>query len=132
MINAPKPKPSAYKNLCGNPGKRAINHSEPMPTNGAPVCPDWMPEDGRHEWDRIVPELDRLGMLTKIDGAVLEGHCATYSEFVRGVKSGEPLKATLLGQMRIFCAELGLTPSSRSRLSAPQKGDNAEIDFFFQ
>ena len=57
----PKPAPSALKALAGNPGKRAINHAEPQPERGAPPCPDWMPADGRAQWEKIVPELDALG-----------------------------------------------------------------------
>ena len=72
----PKPAPSALKNLAGNPGKRAINTLEPQPERETPQCPDWMPAIGRYQWDKIVPELDRLGMLTKLDSAILEGFTA--------------------------------------------------------
>ena len=41
--------------------------------------------------------------------AVIEARCVTYGEIVSTVKAGEPLKAALLGQLRGYAAELGLT-----------------------
>ena len=127
----PKPAPSAIKNLAGNPGKRAINTLEPQPERETPQCPDWMPAIGRYQWDKIVPELDRLGMLTKLDSAILEGFCALYAEFVTTVQRGEPIKGALMGQLRFHAGELGLTPTSRARLTVPpgQEDDQAELFF---
>ena len=34
-----KPKPTAMKNLEGNPGKRKLNKDEPVPAKGMPGCP---------------------------------------------------------------------------------------------
>ena len=104
---ANRPTPTTLKKLAGNPGKRPMNSAEPMPAKGAPTCPDWLQGDALLEWKRIVPELDRLGVLTSVDGAVIEAHCVTYGEIVSTVKAGEPLKAALLGQLRGYAAELG-------------------------
>lgn len=128
---ANRPTPTALKKLAGNPGKRPFNDCEPMPHKGAPKCPDWMTGDALVEWRRIVPELDRLGVLTAVDGAVLEAHCLTYGEIVSTVKAGEPLKAALLGQMRAYAAELGLSPASRAKLTIPKGDDGDEIEKFF-
>ena len=127
-----RPTPTALKKLAGNPGKRAFNEHEIEPKLGAPVCPDWLVGDGREEWERIVPELDRLGVLTCVDNSVLIGHCATYGEIVATVKSKEPLKAALLGQMRAYACELGLTPAARAKLAVPKREDDDEISKFFQ
>lgn len=128
---ANRPTPTVMKKLAGNPGKRALNHAEPMPTKGAPSCPDWLQGDGLLEWKRIVPELDRLGVLTAVDGAVIEAHCATYGEIVATVKAGEPLKAALLGQLRGYAAELGLSPAARAKLIVPQGSEDDETAKFF-
>ena len=128
---ANRPTPTAMKKLAGNPGKRPMNEHEPMPAGGAPACPEWMEGDALREWNRIVPELDRLGVLTSVDGAVLEAHCLTYGEIVSTVKSGEPLKAALLGQMRAYAAELGLSPASRAKLIIPKGQDHDETSHFF-
>ena len=37
-----KPKPTAIKELEGNPGKRKLNKKEPKPEKGMPVCPEWL------------------------------------------------------------------------------------------
>lgn len=129
---ANRPTPTAMKKLAGNPGKRPMNDAEPMPAGGAPACPEWLTGDALKEWKRIVPELDRLGVLTAVDGAVLEAHCLTYGEIVATVKAGEPLKAALLGQMRAYAAELGLTPAARAKLVIPKAQDNDETAYFFQ
>lgn len=126
----PKPAPTALKNLAGNPGKRAVNTREPLPTRETPTCPDWMPDDGRAQWNKVVPELDSLGMLTKLDAAVLEGYCAIYSEFVGIVKAGGEIKSTLMGQLRYYAGELGLSPTSRARLQVPP-GMEDQGELFF-
>ncbi len=127
----PKPAPTALKKLAGNPGKRALPTNEPHPDGGAPPCPEWMPPEGREQWQRVVPELDRLKLLTKVDGAVIEAFCAIYAEFVVSVRKGEPIKAALIGQMRFFAGELGLTPAARARLSAPPGQEDEQIELFF-
>lgn len=124
--------PTAFKKLAGNPGKRPMNEHEIKPTLGAPACPDFLTGDAREEWDRIVPELDRLGVLTRVDNCVLVGHCATYGEIVGTIKSGEPLKAALLSQMRSYAGELGLTPAARAKLAVPKRDDDDETAHFFQ
>ena len=37
-----KPKPTAIKELEGNPGKRPLNANEPKPERKAPRCPGWL------------------------------------------------------------------------------------------
>ena len=45
-----KPKPTAIKELEGNPGKRKLNNKEPKPDKGMPVCPEWLPPEAKAEW----------------------------------------------------------------------------------
>jgi len=129
---ANRPTPTAIKKLAGNPGKRPMNDSEIEPTAGAPDCPDWLVGDARDEWNRIVPELNRLGVLTCVDNSVLIGHCATYGEIAATVKAREPLKSALLGQLRAYACELGLTPAARAKFQGPKKGGNDDTEKFFQ
>lgn len=122
---ANRPTPSAIKKLSGNAGRRPMNEHEPMPPTGAPPCPAWLVGDALDEWQRITPALALMGVLTQVDHSVLIGHCVTYGEIVQTVRLGEPLKAALLGQMRAYAIELGLTPAARAKLSIapPAKGD---------
>ena len=71
------------------------------------------------------------GALTSVDGAVLEAHCVTYGEIVATVKAGESLKAALLGQLRCYAAELGLSPASCAKLVIPKGPEDDETAHFF-
>jgi phage terminase small subunit len=129
---ANRPTPTAIKKLSGNAGRRPMNENEPKPPMGAPPCPAWLVGDALDEWNRVTPALALMGVLTQVDHSVLIGHCVTYGEIVATVKAGEPLKAALLGQMRAYAVELGLTPAARAKLTItpPPKGD--EFEQFFQ
>ncbi len=126
-----RPTPTALKKLAGNPGKRAYNAHEILPSVGAPSCPEWLPVDAKDEWNRIVPELDRLGVLTCVDNSILVGHCSTYAEIVGCIRSGEPLKAALLAQMRAYASELGLSPAARAKLAVPGRNHDDDTAQFF-
>jgi P27 family predicted phage terminase small subunit len=88
-VKGRKPKPTALKLLQGNPGKRPINRNEPQPRAKAPGCPTWLPAEGKAEWRRVVPELDRIGMLTKVDRAALAAYCAAWALLVRATRDVE-------------------------------------------
>jgi P27 family predicted phage terminase small subunit len=136
-----KPKPSAKKELAGNPGKRQINKLEPdfgRVTNIDP--PEWLAQDARDMWERVAPLLCSQNVLQLTDLHNLEIFCSAYGNWriaqfeltangpvVMGAQGG-PVKnpaATVVkeaaGQMATFGAMLGLDPSSRQRLMAPKK-----------
>lgn len=131
MINAKKPTPVQLKILAGNPGKRPLNTDVPQPTPGIGACPDWFPAEAMEEWQRVVPELAALGVLTRVDRAVLEAHCLAYAEMIITAKTGGMIKASLLGQLRILAAELGLTPSARARMTTPKGESDDPAEAFF-
>lgn len=74
-----RPKPTALKELSGNPGHRPLNDSEPNPERVAPEMPKGMAIAARREWSRIVPALLQLGVLSSIDGKALAAYCDAYS-----------------------------------------------------
>ena len=148
-----KPKPTEVHELNGNPSKLDLTKrhaTEPHPDASIPSCPDWLDGIGRTEWRRICPELAKLGLMTKIDRTALAGYCAAYSRWVRaekalipqdkesnGLTHGKTKRAAMpevkiaeaaLNQVRQFCAEFGLTPSSRSRMAIPGKKDDGAED----
>ena len=142
-IRGPVPTPTALKVLRGNPGKRPLNKHEPKPRKKIPKCPEWMDEVAKTEWFRIVPELKKMGLLTSIDGAALEAYCAAYSRFVKAeqfiAKHGTVFKTpsgyiqqvpqvsianNSMKVMRAFIQEFGLTPSSRARMTLPERDDD--------
>jgi len=141
------PKPTAIKELEGNPGKRPLNKNEPKPKQGAPKCPSWLEPDAKKEWRRLSKELEAMGLLTEVDMAAFAGYCQAYArwkeaeEFIS--KHGSILKTASgyiqqipqvsiaqqnLKQMRNVCSELGLSPSARSRLNINNSGNVIEGD----
>ena len=134
-----KPKPTALKELQGNPGKRPLNKREPKPT-GTPTCPSHLDDNAKKEWRRISKELTAIGLLTSVDRAALAAYCCAYSRWaaaeeniqkfgtvIKSPKSGYPVQNpyvsvanTALDLMRKFATEFGLTPASRSRLQVEQ------------
>jgi P27 family predicted phage terminase small subunit len=143
-----KNKPTALKKFEGNPGKRPLNDQEPQPDRTPPTCPAWLLPEAKREWRRVVPELERLGLITLVDRAALAGYCQAYAQWRRAEEAlkegltyeylGQNFKAKIelrpeaavaqkyLSQVRAFCAEFGLTPSARGRMSVP--GQPAEQD----
>lgn len=133
-------KPTARKELAGNPGKRALNKEEPVftPIKGV-APPDWFLEDdlplASVMWELTTKELCGQGLLCVTDLAVLERWCVAYEFWRRAVKKIASEGNTIVGAMggRIKNPELtakkeqesemsstgsmlGLDPSSRQRL----------------
>ena len=52
-----KPKPTAMKELEGNPGKHPLNTSEPKPNKKAPACPKWLEPEAKKEWRRLAKQI---------------------------------------------------------------------------
>jgi P27 family predicted phage terminase small subunit len=148
MISGPAPKPTALKDLAGNPGKRARNHHEPKPRRVRPRCPHWLDPRARAIWQRYAPALERLGLLTEIDGAVFEVLCQSYARWRQAEDALDEHGITFetekhyvvqrpeviisRNERRRFldaAAQLGLTPSARSRISVvpPDPADELEV-----
>ncbi len=138
-----KPKPTRLKLLAGNPGKRPINPDEPQPASSARP-PDFLGNTARAEWDRISREMELLGMITGIDQAILAAYCQAYGRWADAENRLDTIDKTLyrtaggnvqtspllwvanraMEQMIRAAAELGLSPSSRSRVVTVEKKNN--------
>lgn len=136
-----KPKPSELKRLSGNPGRRPIEEHVPRLRHGMPECPPHLDAAAKVEWKRISVQLMAVGLLTKVDRAALAAYCQTYSRWaeaegmikahgilVKGM-GGFPLPNPALriadramDQMLKFLTEFGMSPSSRSRVTAAHEG----------
>ncbi|WP_347312034.1 phage terminase small subunit P27 family [Defluviimonas sp. SAOS-178_SWC] len=131
-----KPKPTALKLIDGNPGKRAITGREPKPPRTQPTCPAHLSATAKTEWKRLACVLNEIGLLTQIDRTVLAAYCQAYGRWVeaeRKLAETPPLLKTPAGYVQVspwitisnkqvelmtrLMAELGLSPSSRSRLA---------------
>lgn len=140
----PAPKPTALRVIEGNPSRRPLNKLEPRPRPARPPCPRWLLVDARKEWHRLVPELERLGLLTIVDGAALAAYCQEWGRYVDAqhqlARYGALMKPTASGYIqenpyatvarkalqavKAFAAEFGLTPASRTRIAAPPPPEN--------
>jgi P27 family predicted phage terminase small subunit len=123
---------------------------------GEMPAPEWMSDDARAEWERIVPILAQRKILTSADIGSLENYCIAMGQ-VREMdriiqrqcavqmvykvdKDGNSLlvstrrhpavsvQSDAMTRARLLAAELGATPVSRSR---PTVGDDEGDDDLF-
>lgn len=59
-----------------------------------PDCPEWLSEEAKAEWDRIVPTLVKLVGVHKIDRSLLATYCETWSEWRSAVEKLREEKET--------------------------------------
>jgi len=133
--------------LRGNPGRRPLNDREPQPQTvdaSFDTPPDELQDDplAKKEWTRIVPMLRACGLLTNAERPVMIALCqqwAIYLEAHQRVRqlgmvvkspSAHPvvnpyvkIGRAALAQCQRLWIELGLTPSSRSRLTTVVPSD---------
>jgi P27 family predicted phage terminase small subunit len=131
------PKPTALKELAGNPGKRPLNHNEPKPAVIIPPCPKWLAGNDRRTYTQLAKQLVGLRVMTEVDGialAELVHQLAKWLEAEKMVHAGgrvlvgekggyylnpwESIANTALKNMNIMLREFGMTPASRSRIEA--------------
>lgn len=143
------PKPISLKILGNNPGNRPAVGASAFPV-GTPEPPDWLDAEALEEWQRIVPELEAAGFLSRVDRSALAAYCQAYAELeittqllqVEGRIVNEPIqnaKGELLGErkkahpvvrlqrdafarLKTYLVEFGLSPGSRSRIQSTQQG----------
>ena len=141
----PAKKPTALRELQGNPSKRPLNRGEPqfekyeLNEKGEIKPPTHLDRLAKKEWKRIAPVLHKVGLLTKADEAALSAYCMNFSRWVQAEKlvkekgmtytsdKGNIIQRpevgianTAMKQMVSFCKEFGLTPSSRTSLTMEQ------------
>ncbi|QQP93546.1 phage terminase small subunit P27 family (plasmid) [Skermanella sp. TT6] len=146
-----RPKPTALKLVTGNPGGRPLNKLEPKPETGIPPCPDWFLTGGhsRELWDRLAPDLFKMGVLTLSDASALEMLCISYAEFreanaqierdgmtfmsENGLIKKHPavgIRAEAWRRVMSGLVEFGLTPAARSKVQATPTPEASPFDEF--
>lgn len=148
------PKPTSLKMLQGTARADRVNDDEPKPTPGVPDCPAWLNNDAKKEWRAIVPELERLGLLTAVDGAALAAYCQAYGDLAwasREIKrvgrvyqtdgpSGTmyrqrpemAIAREAAAQMKSYLSGFGLDPASRTRLHVAPQGEADPFEAFLK
>jgi P27 family predicted phage terminase small subunit len=119
---------------------------EPELSRKMPPCPDWLDADAHAEWERVVVELEAMGIVGATDYAVLTGYCQSWSQFKQASEmlaiDGSLHKPRTDGEVRRnpitfilkdsresmlrFARELGLSPSSRAGVSAIAGGGDED------
>jgi P27 family predicted phage terminase small subunit len=139
-----KPKPTCLKLVDGNPGRRPIKQDDFSPAAVIPECPAHLQGEARAEWDRLTQLLDEYGMVSEADRGALAMICTLWGRYVAAETVIEAAAKKLPGSYGLFvkspndfpvqspwlavsnkamekyhqmCAEFGLTPSSRARVS---------------
>jgi P27 family predicted phage terminase small subunit len=80
-IRGRKPTPTPLKILRGTRADR-IPKAEPHAPAGRPKPPAHLDKVARAEWRRMVPILEKLGVLTQAEGGALAVYCVAYSRWV--------------------------------------------------
>lgn len=80
----PKPLPANVHQLRGNPSKKAFGalFDEFRPEVEIPDYPSWIWPEAKKEWKRISVELERYGLVSKLDRAALVLYCQAWAKMV--------------------------------------------------
>lgn len=149
-----KPLSTNMKILTGNPGKRPINQDEPVtpsPTEDFDAPPVELEENetAQAEWTRLAPMLRHSRQVTESDKSALIALCLEWSRYLQATAkirtsgmvvqapSGYPIvnpylsiATKALANCNKLWPELGLTPSSRSRVKAAPQERKSKIEAF--
>lgn len=145
-----KPKPTHLKLIEGNPGKRKLNRNEPKPQGDLCDAPDWLTEDQKAGWSYAISNAP-AGLMKRLDRAALTAFVVAedmhrqasvavgkFGLITKSPSKGEPMQNPYLPiinrQAQIMlkaAAELGFTPSSRSRVEIVGGETEDPADRFF-
>jgi len=131
-----------------------------MPSLEIPEMPEGLCELAQQEWKAMVPQLETMGMISRIDGKALAAYCQTYARWIQAedevqrlgimieehvVIAGEEIGSNYkrnpaigisneaLKLMKSFLIEFGMTPASRSRIRIDKpKEDEDPFDMFLR
>jgi P27 family predicted phage terminase small subunit len=136
-----RPVPDNVRALRGNPGKRKPP-SRPKAVVAQPSKPTDLKGEGLAEWNRVTPELERMGLLSRIDRGALLLYCASFglwhetwrrimadgpvTEDERKLPRKHPLWQVYRDSAALVASlakDLGLTPASRGRMTVPEKDE---------
>lgn len=136
-------KPTAIKEIEGNPGKRALNKSEPKPS-GLPSPPTAMSNRAKTVWKRLVVAMPP-GVFAATDSYALAAYCEAASNHqlaTAKIAGGEIETTGSTGQTKLspwfavqsdsarlmatLGAKLGLDPVSRQAINSDHKDQGSD------
>ena len=132
--------PTKLKLIKGTHRPERENPNEPEYKIEIPDYPAHLSTRGRREWKRMSEVLFNMGLLTEVDMAALSAYCQFYgrwaeaeanlkkTDLVIKTKSGNIIQNPYIGiantafkLMKDCLTEFGMTPASRSRVSAKEE-----------
>jgi len=126
-LRGPAPTPSSVLENRGS-WRAKINDKEPVPELlSKKYVPEFLSKAEKKIWKEVSARLINLGVLTELDWRLLERYCVTYNLWKRAVRN--PLsKHTEIDayatQLLKIEQQLGLTPSSRTRIEKVESDSN--------
>jgi len=155
----PPPTPTSILKLRGSAlvNKRR-EQSEAKGPSGRPRCPTWLDADAKAAWRQLVPLLEMMRVLTRIDGYALARYCRLWSRWRKAEafidERGEmyPLKDEsgrvkcfqqwpqvavahkLALQLTRLEQEFGMTPAARTclQIDVRAQAESSPLERFFQ
>jgi len=139
MARGPKPTPTKVLEMRGSwRAKHRRKKGEFSPEPGLPDCPEWLAGEARELFQALASDLNKHGIITKLDGLTLahmcEAHCVFLKERARVLREGTVLRsksgysyqnprcAVMNKAQAAFMAgvqRFGLSPADRVRLPSP-------------
>ena len=142
-------KPTKTRKLGGSRAPKGSSSTKVPAVKLKP--PKWLPPFAREEWFRVVPALEKVGVLTILDETAMVNYVVAYDRFRRaeavlqehgftthtaagGFKKRPELAVIAEAQttMRRFMEAFGLTPASRARLNLNSGKDDTAAAFLFE
>lgn len=146
-----KPKPTQLKVVQGTFRPDRAPQNEPKPRPIAPGCPPEIGDDAREVWFEIAPSLEKLGLLTEVDGPAFAMLCEAQARYrlaqerLRiilskiGRNPAKHLKTVRMAEVsvekaehsfRLLASEFGLSPAARTRLDVSSVPEEDEFEGF--
>lgn len=140
-------KPTKLKLIHGTFRPDRASENEPKPDPIAPPRPAWVTGRAKEFWERISPRLEKLGLLTELDGDALAmlcdawadlHHAREYLKKIRAQKNPQQKRLRLAQvsverarhDVRLLMNEFGFTPAARSRMSVEVGNEEDEFEKF--
>jgi P27 family predicted phage terminase small subunit len=131
--------PTAKKKLAGTHRPDRAPRNEPQPDTTQPICPEWIRPNARQAWRQLQPQLEAMGVLTKIDGNALARYCQLWARWREAeahiLEHGSVVKSPagyamqnpyvsiankLISALSRLESDLGMTPAARTKIEVPQ------------
>lgn len=127
---------------------RERHHPQPTPIRPSP--PRHLDRVARAKWRELCDEMERLNLLTRLDGATMAAYCAAYAHWAeceRVVREQGRTCTTPSGQVKprpeftaarqwlqlmlAYGKQLGLSPEARLRMDLPADDEEEEDELFW-